>query len=960
MTQKNILYKKGLFIIALLSTPFVNGRADVTLAQVTSAATSALDKINGDFYVGTTVANGDGSITKIATDGTTTEIAANIAFSNHIIRLLTLSMNGDTARVVGVSGTGNKKAFSVMSSDGATLETSDALTDSNDDAIVDDGIRAIAASSTKVYAAVADGGTDWAAVNRGIAVRTITAGTLALSAAAQALAVDIDAIGADTTTGSKLSVASAISVAVVAAVDPVLHYDSLLDRLYLGCDIATGGTAGNQVMSVLVRTSTGAALASVSEDITTGAATTKIITTLDAGATVSVSARNLGVMHTTTGHDYLIVNGGNDVTANVGNLVYALPLVPATDTTAAAVGTFAARNLGAGAFTQAATAADLCTSAQNDATVGGINTAHALPFTADTTTTMQVVGDTVFVASVTLTDAENDEAGIFSSTAQFNEHGKIVNWSRWTRACPAVLGTGAAGGDELVNGDVLAFAIDAKRGKTFAVDGANGANVAISSWGEEATTTATDLATAVNTDLTKGCYSILSLDRTVANFGNNAASRYAIFGGYEQVVFTLVSRKDADTVSYNKSETPVAATAFGTSPSATYNVISTGLSGTGKVTALGLKGLSTIFDSAYFLAGTENGLYALAKSDADGDGGGVGAGGTLDTANGNDHINNLNGDDTGAETNSNGFFKPNNVPTWQSVTTITREVKKIASSANATYVLESGGTSSTGDRLWVSNTADDTVANLSAGFLAIAEAGTNATNSDLRGFNYIYDFVVITGAADGTEDQVILATDNGLYQSKTDGGVQAEETQAAALWSPIGDKLGNSDTTGVIYTKLFTTPGTNLISSFYAKRYVDGSGSPETYMNSTIDLFCCSTANTGITGNVVKKSERNDGRNNGRYANSITDFLYPNRVQDLFTDGGRRWFVERSADGTSANNTQIRTMPFHVGSSDWSVTDPVTPLSNTTLDALGSINAISLLPNGYLALGTDTGIVLAS
>lgn len=160
-----------------------------------------------------------------------------------------------------------------------------------------------------------------------------------------------------------------------------------------------------------------------------------------AAASVPLSAFKVRTMQTSTGRDYIIINGGVAATTGGANAlkqkIFAFPIVPVSDT----------ENAGmiAGDPTTKATPADKAkpfTVAKDDGTdfpktdqayamVGGTGT---IPGTATTDVKdMYVVGDTVYIAiSGARTDATTD-AGIFASTALFDQYGNITAWTPWQR-----------------------------------------------------------------------------------------------------------------------------------------------------------------------------------------------------------------------------------------------------------------------------------------------------------------------------------------------------------------------------------------------------------------------------------------------------------------------------------------------------------------------------------------------
>jgi len=945
-------FKLGLLLSSFLAVPFIQSAPDsVTLAQVSATGAFALDRTTGDLYVGAGVANGTGSITKFTahnSDGsapTTTGVAiAGHGANSSIVPLLALSYSGTTPRLVFTVGTttaaDDQKKVMASQADGTNTIKSAILKDAGGNNIFDGGVVALATNGSAVFAAVADGGTDWGLLlgtDRGINVGALggTTGALTLAATSNAVPVLVSAADNGTRHGK-----TGIAVLTVGEL-PVLHWDETLSRLYVGGQLTTAAVAANMAISVLVAKSTNADgnltfLATVGNTAAFDNAdvATRIVfaAATGAGAARVAKAYNLGVMHTSTGHAYLIINGGSGAAlADLKNQVYALPLVKGLGTDAD--GTFAKSELTTPTFNiQASAATDIPVNTDAHALVG----AGVLPFAATSGTKMQVIGDTIYVSTSTADNAGTVEAGLFYSTPEFNENGKVIRWSRWARACPAELGTSDT------NGALFNFRVNPRNGKVWTAQGSNAAIIKVSTWGEE--TAATELASAVNAILTDGCTAIGVFDRSTVNWGNNVGSRLSLFGGNEKVVFTRQSTTQVDPAgnysALTSEENPTGATANG----ATTFLSTTLPAGAGYVTALG--GTNHVgtadVNTFYFLAGTTEGLYAYAKT--------AGAGATLDYATA-DNLHHLDG----TAFTLASFFLAGNANSWQAVTSVTGHIKKIKTSDAGTFILarDIGTDGTIIDTLYRYSGVNTTVAALSAAVVTIAQSGVSATSSDLTLATQIYDFEIINGLTAGTGSQIILATNNGLYQSKTDHatGVVAATNQATALWTPIGEKVGNKDTRGQMFTGIFAKGKTNLTTTFHAISLKDNSNNTRTYNFRDLDQFVCSDDDNGATGNNVRT-----GLSFSHYlSDSTTTFLRTNRILDYWTDGVRRFMLATPTDTTGTTGLYI--WPYQVGTDAWNITDPVAKISATAL-ADKTLYCINLLPDGHLAVGTSTGIVL--
>lgn len=966
--NKHKTFKAKVLLSSLLLVSFIKATPDTVAlaAAVTTPGaannydTMVLDRTTGDLYIGTVAVDAATNITKVSAhnaDGSTptsTGVASTLA-TNKLIRLMAPSYtSAGVLRLAFVENTTNTTKVCIQSADGTLDETCDAaIEDPGGADIAANGVLALAASSNRIFAAVADAaGVAWATNGRGVANIAIdsdatlkleivdgTSGNADNSGEATAVLETPDA------DGKTLAVTTA---ATVLEIQPSLHWDEKLSRLYLG----TGVTAGNvgatdRAISVLVGEVNATGNYGVLDFLPTVADTaafanvaTGIVYT---NQNATVVARHVKTMHTSTGHAYLIVNGGNGANNAVGNLVYAVPLVQGNDT-ATVNGTFAKNDLLTPDFSvQAVAAGDLVVNTAVEAKVGG----GAAPFAATVLTTrLEVVGDTVYISGAVQTDGGTSgavqtdggtiECGVFYSTPVFNEVGKIVAWTPWTRACPAELGTNAT------DGDIANFRVDPRNGKFWTIVGDDLDKLNVSTWGEE---TATDeLATAVNAVLTDGCTAIGVFDRATVNWGNNVGPRMSLFGGNEKVVFTVQSRTDADPAgAYSVVESPVGATANGAT-----DFLSTTLpSGSGYVTALGGTNYGTTAKTFFFLAGTTKGLYAYANTDDS-------EGATLDYL-AAENLHNLDGT---AFTGASFFSRTNS---WQAVSNITGHIKKIATAIGLTVVLarDIGTDGTIRDSVWCLNTTTDTtVTLLNTNAELVAQSGVSATNSDLTNATQIYDFAIITGETGGADSQIILATNNGLYQSKIAGGIQQDgTTQALALWTPIGQKTGNASTDGLMYTRLFQGKGggittTHNNSSFQGIHLIDNTSSSGTYAFRGIDQFGCSLDDNLATGNNVL---RHPSTTNYLNSDSFTSFQRLKRIYDYWSDGARRFMIATPDDGSGTTGLYI--WPYEVGADGYNITDPVSKVSASALSGK-RLYCIDQLPDGHICVGTDTGIVV--
>ena len=276
-----------------------------------------------------------------------------------------------------------------------------------------------------------------------------------------------------------------------------MHWDTNLQRLYIAVSVTAAGTATDGARSIVVgRFDNGKLIFQklVPDDAVTGGSNTNIIAAKEGG---SLFASKVRTMRTTTGLDYLIVNGGNGTIGTVANRVYALPLtnlqVPGeanptwkTDDghgVAANVNSSPTTNYNEVSYryrtrsfrTKAESESDLFTSSSEAALVG----AGTIPFILDGSMTIKdmfVRDDAVYVSVAGAYDYDNpqiQQPGIYHSKAIFDHEGKVAAWTPWQRV---------GGSDDRSYGSML----DASRGDFWYLTGEDDNNVNTvkkTSWG---------------------------------------------------------------------------------------------------------------------------------------------------------------------------------------------------------------------------------------------------------------------------------------------------------------------------------------------------------------------------------------------------------------------------------------------------------------------------------------------
>ena len=251
--------------------------------------------------------------------------------------------------------------------------------------------------------------------------------------------------------------------------DVDMYWDSSLNRLYIGLGEVAGDMENKGgVVCVLVgrvdpKTNTMIIEPIIPLDTAPQLLPLNDLTRIvgfqsDKASKVQASAFKIRTMNTSTGKNYLIINGGVDNLADAARLnplVFALPLVPTKktllkDNDDASIGLLANKN---NRSLPAINASQLLTKNDVETQVGmspaylGHNLSAfekdkppAPPVCMRTflnqtqIVDMNIVGDTVYVSLSGQRDAmSREEQGIFASTAIFDEQGVVRAWTPWER-----------------------------------------------------------------------------------------------------------------------------------------------------------------------------------------------------------------------------------------------------------------------------------------------------------------------------------------------------------------------------------------------------------------------------------------------------------------------------------------------------------------------------------------------
>jgi len=990
MNKKNVIY--FLFLCLLfLSTKIICVVTTSTSGQVTA---KTYDRTTGTLFLGQDEGAGANAVLKvyrfnggdtirntgIALESTDVIFNKEASINNQSIEFLTLSTrryNTDpNLAIVTRNGDNPKEQTTVilMSNDGLYIEelvncdsegNDKGLFDANGDQDKDGqetaGIVDIAANQQYIFAAVRPNGGDFGDNDSGIAVVKIENPCrcmlrkrfiLTQTAAQNENGTDtgIKAKNVDQTTEELYINEQPSSIGDNA----VLHWDEPLQRLYIGLkEITSSDSANAGVRSVIVaRTNENDSLsfsAIAPDGAFTSGETDEIVGVLAESEKIGV--HHLGVMHTSTQRDYLIVNGGNAEGDTVpGNVVYALPLY----------------NDPSDPDLHGTLAIPLSTSHDQAVVVGQ----YPLPLETDKVISdMVVLGDAVYVSTEEAQD-ENNDPGIFYSQAMFDEDGIIFAWTPWTKRAFPYEAEITNNGNEPFDTKIKFFDVDAYNGRIWAIDSSS-SELAVTNWrnavncrycpnecaGE--TFPALDLVERLNLDFCRGCFSVLDLDQSTRGLARLAKGRYTLFGGVNQVAFARISESTRDDCPYDINlDTEGAATqnvfpvpACETSPNFMLpeNYLLTKLpKNSGCVTSLEYSRRiddtsPSYFNPNYFFAGTQKGLFIFSYQN-----------------------------DKGFDLEA-GVNLLNEAPfvgrTWKQIPQIKGSVVAMKSSGMALYVLTFQSSRFKPLQSTVYNiqfSGDDPIAdNIST----IAKSSTTAPGSDLSGVKVITGLEILTD--DNTDkEQLVLTTNNGLYISTV--GIEDVNNQGDAKWRPINP----NDT--AMYSGIFAVDNLPFVLPHFDPSL--NSCSEEGKIQTTIwpvqvaDEKNCQTFEKSkikqLNGNLFKEEEEEEELQlpafNPRDFNAtgiINDcvqkrFEVFDPIDYFWTDGGRRIFIMRKPSSMcERTKNNLLAIPFDVG--QWCIPSPRN--QEICAEAMCDITQYYWVrhigASGLLMAGTDTGVI---
>lgn len=948
--------KRIIFLLLLItwhidSTVLIPGPATAATGNVATfngrVTTTAFDRVEGVFYAGTTSA-GDSTLqsatrssqgvipvfTAVSAETTSVEAIRLVAKIGqpafglaYVIANLTGPLQQESVNIVNVNTGATQASGQLLDSSGAAGSHGQ----------VTDGIVGIASSSSFIFAAVRPGimslNTNFGATSSGIAVVAINQNTLALT--------QVPAINGDSGVKAQLLDPTIAPVNIGVAGNPTLFpngtvpvpiiWDNQLQRLYVPLLVEVSANAGAGAKDIVV----GQVLDqfghlqinSIAPDTAfTAGNTHEIVGYLKTQSDVTqpfLSINNVAVMHCTTGPSYLIVNGDVGPQNTIGNLIYAIPLVDLGSPNSSIQGTQANKNsaLVNGKFvTPALATADMTLNTDAAAMVG----AGPVPFDpVNIISDIFVVDDTVYVALDTVTSASSDTGALYSQ-ALFDQTGKVVRWTPWTRRAFPVNGFPS----QSVYGPISSFAMDAYNGVAWAVDGQSEQIVRTTNWDNPQSTPTvknTSLVGTLNAAITNPVTSVLDLDQSTPGFTNGSNSqpyRYALFGSTGMVAFAVTSQALNATL-----DSPQAVT-LDYSQSGYFLV--TELPTLTNITSLEYARQLPGVAQNYFFAGSSDGLYVFGDP--------IGAGFDANT------LNLLSG---------YPFAGHSWVKIGQNI--LPGSILDIKTSGLALYVLAVTTTPTNPLQATLYRIPFQSTINAMftpSNIFTIAASNTGIFSSVLL-FSGMQ--IIMTST---TSEQLVLATTSGYYQSTLPGGVQAATSQANAQWQPSSNNIlyyngiagvDNASRTGSIPTKVWPFAFTSTLQT-----------------NLTNQSSWFQTLGTTDSGPYVQIPAFFNANNTSGAFNALPLTTY------FWSDGGRRLAVVNQSQSNcnkfprtnvvcerqfSCPSQQLFCMPYDV--TNWGISEIASQfLFGSPLNSRSRFYWIKDIgTTGILMAGTEKGVV---
>jgi len=556
--------------------------------------------------------------------------------------------------------------------------------------------------------------------------------------------------------------------------------------------------------------------------------------------------------------------------------------------------------------------------------------AGKLPIADDTPIADIVVrGDTVYV-SIDHDAGATDDPGIFYSQALFDETGKVVRWTPWTkRAVPfdSFPHLDATAIPDAQRGNISFFDVDPFNGKIWAVSGSpDKKSVIITGW--TINTDANSLVEQLQEAIRHCSTSVLDLDQATRGIGQKGKGRYALFSGISKVIFTRISESKAGAAPFDIASGKYFPQTVTPDFSLATNFLTTSISGTdGNVNVLEYSRTAGGIADSYFFAGTNSGLFVFA------DAGGAGF------------------DVTAAAPNALNAA-PFTGRTWQKAPNITGAIIDIKTSGRALYVLTQ--TTSPAKPLQsciLKIPFKTTIAAMFApgniSVIAASGVGTLATTCIFFEMQIIATDDPLIATSDDKE-QLVIATNNGIYRSNADQS---------------GAKTGISDVTVTTQTDAVWTLIPTLSTSAYSS--LKGIDTPIGHTIWPIRIADSSCGNFNKSALHQMSGAGTPGAGdpplfNGfiptQFNSSESDSIWEtiNMTTNFWSDGARRFLITIQQEDPSTIN-RLTVLPFRTDV--YNVTPPPIPLTDPALKGFERFYWIRQIGvSGVFLAGTSTGV----
>lgn len=891
-----------------------------------NAKATAFHKKTGTWVIGADIQENTGAVisyVKAANGSNIQEIIGHLGFeqSGYITHIaLSENVNTEDFKVIFAHSSDTSKLHLTSLTNNTIGGVSNTILDKNGEN--SSGVVAIAASDTKAFVAIKSNGTNgtdgvFGEIGSGIALLTINDDGSFTQPNTNTSVFEI------TANLPGIRVSSVHFPTIYTDLNPALYWSPDLERLYLGIQgRVNAGSPSNAIQTLLCFKQNGNTLENVPVLNIIGDPTPPLpapatienpsnIIVGGGGSVADYSITKLDVMKTTTGHYYLIINGGLDGNgyADASNKIFALPLVESGDDKGALAQVIRDEDdptiITRINFDTAATNYITEMMNENDkaAKVGSGSDNWGLPSgtARDTMTHMCAVGDTVFCSVRTID--EGHEAGIFYSQAIFDINGHISSWTYWNKAVPNQV---SGDNETITDGGCFSFAVDPIRGKIWTIPFNDKTKINVTQW--TYSESPDDFDGSVNALLQGPCFSQFNLHQQILNWGHVANSRFAFFGGDSKVIVVRTGYAQTNDTDYTALERP---TRDWATTNAKATDISVGLENTGAITCFGWTNqFITGEKKNYLLAGTNNGLYALVND------------------------NNNAGFGTSPETVSDfqGYR-------WKKISALGNDpIHKIVTCTTQltpqTFVITHGYP----HKLWRLKTVaanDFDVLNASAECIFKANP---ADKNILASATFFKDIATTTTDENGI-DTIALLTDQGIYVFINPEA--APEDLTAICLRPLGYQE---------FTSIFQTPRTFLNNNFYLTQRTHPSldnqlTSTSSYLNHYAISLIHDT-NPILNTCVIL------AQNKIAIDDSVISTAPP--IKNFYTNGACRLFSYLS-ESSESSQYRLGSIPFYNGASDYNATSIFTPSDPALTDR--TIYWIAEMGAGYLMIGTNKGII---